>query len=160
MTKRSVGSASTAKLEALGAELVEATKQRKHWEGEEARIKAAIAEITARFALPIKEGKSEYLNLSTGSAIRVTHPAPRVRKILTHELYRLLCERLGNLDGEANQVFIDVVVLPKTCEIDVDAWSRYVENEMVVDSLLRQALEPETEAPKPNVQLTSTKVPE
>ena len=154
MVKRSAGSATTARLTELGHDLAAAEESKKFYEAKIAWIKLQIAELVTKYELPIKESKSEYLPIDGIGSIRVTRPAAPVQKLLTASLRRLISERIDD-EVEANEVFLNVLVLPVHCEVDIDVWKRYVDDETLVNSMLMSALEPERSAPKPNVQLTT-----
>lgn len=156
MAKRTAGSATTAKLTQLALDLADAEKAKKNAEADIARIKGEIADITAQYALPIKESKSEYLAIDGGPTIRITRAAAPVPKVLTQKLFDLIKAREPD-PYVANQIFLEVYVLPKYADINVDAWQQLVEEEVLLDSMLRQSLEEAREAPKPSVALTHRK---
>lgn len=162
MVKKNAGSATEKKLIDLAAQLETARADKKKAEDKIAEVTQAMKVLTATFTLPIKDGKSEYFNLPEGGAVRVTRPSAPVRKISTVRLLTAIRDRLRHPlnpsdDSMANHVFLDVFKLPDICDIDFEAWSDYVEDETLVDSLLVSCLEDQKAAPAPSVQLTTTK---
>jgi hypothetical protein len=145
---RRAGKATLERLEQLGQQLAEKTRQRKQLDAEIAELRRQIAELASQYELPLTDGPSQYANVPSGY-VRVTRPAPPPPKLLTEELYNILVDRLGIDEGRA--VFLDVYVKPRTCEIDVGRWNSWRESEVVRDEWLLLALDKDREAPRPTV---------
>lgn len=155
MAKKSAGSVSQERIVALGTELATNQAEIKRLEKECDRLKGEIANIAARFTLPVADGQSEYQPLPSGAgSVRITRPRPPVQKVLTDKLLENIRRRPLSPD-EANRVFLDVFVLPKYAEVDAEKFRAYIDDETLLASTLRASLEPERPAAKPNVQLTS-----
>jgi hypothetical protein len=145
---RKAGKATLDKLEVLGSQLAEKMQQKKIIDTEIAELRKQIAELASNFELPIVDGASQYANVPSGY-VRVTRPAAPTPKLLTRKLLDIMVQHLG--EGDGRSTFLDVLVLPKTCEVDVERWNSLVKDEVVRDRWLVDALEDDKEPPRPVV---------
>lgn len=135
------GQATQNKMEELAAKLADATERKKQAEKDIEAIKADMVKLAETYELPIKESQSEYLNTASGY-VRVTRPQAPVQRIITAKLRRLIGD---------DTVFLRVVNLPEFIDINDSAWLEAKEEELVYNTMLKDALEEERPAPKPRV---------
>lgn len=119
-------------LVALGVRLESINEEKSKLKKMEDALKARIREIALQYDLPIKEGPSQYLILSSGKkSLRITRPEKTPK--LNPEVLR---EKVGN------DTFHDICTVTSV-DFDVSKWRHYLDREEVTSDMLYDSIIPD-----------------